>query len=76
MECMCSLEDIDEASYCEYKTMPSGKWHPAKFSAAIVSPPEFGCLKKIGMPNKMPLAVERSNSLRGGAVKAIACDPE
>ena len=39
MECMCTLEDITEESYCEYQTMPSGKWHPAMYSAGIVRTP-------------------------------------
>jgi hypothetical protein len=39
MECMCTLEDITEESYCEYQTMPSGKWHPAMYSAGIVRSP-------------------------------------
>mmetsp|Transcript_33605 Transcript_33605/g.82630 ORF Transcript_33605/g.82630 Transcript_33605/m.82630 type:complete len:156 (-) Transcript_33605:596-1063(-) len=36
MECMCTLDDITEETYCEYQTMPSGKWHPAKFAAPVV----------------------------------------
>mmetsp|Transcript_29043 Transcript_29043/g.67935 ORF Transcript_29043/g.67935 Transcript_29043/m.67935 type:complete len:147 (+) Transcript_29043:197-637(+) len=36
MECMCTLEDIDEESYCEYQTMPSGKWHPSMFASSVV----------------------------------------
>lgn len=37
LECMCSLDDITEETYCEYQTVPSGKWHAAKFSTPVVS---------------------------------------
>ena len=37
-ECMISMEDITEedGNYCEYKTAPSGTWHPARCEAENV----------------------------------------
>lgn len=32
---LCTYEDIDESNYVEYQTMPSGKWHAAKFCEDI-----------------------------------------
>ena len=29
--CLCSWDEITEKEYVEYQTMPSGKWHPAKY---------------------------------------------
>jgi hypothetical protein len=29
------MDDIDESNYVEYQTMPSGKWHAAKFCEEI-----------------------------------------
>lgn len=36
LECMITLDDIDEATYCEYQTAPSMLWYPAKASSAAV----------------------------------------
>jgi hypothetical protein len=38
MECLATMEDITEedANYCEYQTMPSGRWHPSLYSAGVV----------------------------------------
>ena len=38
MECMATMEDITEEdkNYCEFQTMPSGKWHPALYSSEVV----------------------------------------
>ena len=37
-ECMATMEDITEedGNFCEYQTAPSGRWHPALFSADVV----------------------------------------
>lgn len=37
-ECLATMEDItaEDGNYCEYQTMPSGKWHPALYSADVV----------------------------------------
>ena len=32
---LCTMDDIDESNYVEYQTMPSGKWHAAKFCEEI-----------------------------------------
>jgi hypothetical protein len=34
---LCTYEDIDESNYVEYQTMPSGKWHAAKFCEEITT---------------------------------------
>ena len=36
--CLCTWEEItlENGQYCEYRTVPSGKWHSSKYSAAIV----------------------------------------
>ena len=38
MECMATMEDItdEDKNYCEYQTMPSGKWQPALYSAEVI----------------------------------------
>mmetsp|Transcript_42657 Transcript_42657/g.114187 ORF Transcript_42657/g.114187 Transcript_42657/m.114187 type:complete len:137 (+) Transcript_42657:37-447(+) len=36
MECLVTMEDIDKSSYCEYQTMPSGKWYPSKFCSSVI----------------------------------------
>mmetsp|Transcript_35074 Transcript_35074/g.68750 ORF Transcript_35074/g.68750 Transcript_35074/m.68750 type:complete len:147 (+) Transcript_35074:171-611(+) len=36
MECLVTMDDITEDSYCEYQTMPSGKWHPCMFTSSVV----------------------------------------
>lgn len=38
MECMATMEDItlEDKNYCEYQTMPSGKWQPSLYSATVV----------------------------------------
>ena len=38
MECMATMEDITEEdkNYCEYQTMPSGKWQPALYSSDVI----------------------------------------
>ena len=30
--CLCSWDEITDKEYVEYQTMPSGKWHPAKYA--------------------------------------------
>mmetsp|Transcript_19750 Transcript_19750/g.31631 ORF Transcript_19750/g.31631 Transcript_19750/m.31631 type:complete len:169 (-) Transcript_19750:214-720(-) len=34
-ECLATYEDLDETNYVEYQTMPSGKWHAAKFNEDV-----------------------------------------
>ena len=34
--CLCTWDDIDEETYCEYQTAPSMLWYPAKYSAEVV----------------------------------------
>ena len=38
MECMATMEDItlDDGNYCEFQTMPSGKWHKSLYSSSVV----------------------------------------
>ena len=36
MECMVTFNDITKENFCEYQTVPSGKWHPCKFCAEVV----------------------------------------
>ena len=38
MECMATMEDITEEdkNYCEYQTMPSGRWHKSLYSSGVV----------------------------------------
>mmetsp|Transcript_10554 Transcript_10554/g.33740 ORF Transcript_10554/g.33740 Transcript_10554/m.33740 type:complete len:148 (+) Transcript_10554:70-513(+) len=36
LECMITLEDIDETNYCEYQTAPSLLWFPAKAASAAI----------------------------------------
>ena len=38
MECLATMDDITEedGNYCEYQTAPSGRWHPALYSASVV----------------------------------------
>lgn len=38
MECMATMEDIttEDKNYCEYQTMPSGRWHKSKYAAGTV----------------------------------------
>ena len=33
---MCTWDDIDEETYCEYQTAPSMLWYPSKYSAEVV----------------------------------------
>jgi hypothetical protein len=33
---MVTFEDITKENYCEYQTLPSGKWFPSKFAASVV----------------------------------------
>ena len=38
MECMATMEDIttEDKNYCEYQTMPSGRWHPSLYSTDVL----------------------------------------
>jgi hypothetical protein len=38
MECMATMEDItqEDGNYCEYRTMPSGRWHKSLYCSAVV----------------------------------------
>ena len=36
MSCLCTWDDIDEETYCEYQTAPSMLWYPSKYSAEVV----------------------------------------
>lgn len=36
MECLITLEDIDDSNYCEYQTWPSLQWYPAKAASSAV----------------------------------------
>lgn len=36
MECLATMDDITSENYCEYKTEPSGTWHPSLFSKPVV----------------------------------------
>ncbi|DBA04200.1 TPA: hypothetical protein N0F65_004308 [Lagenidium giganteum] len=38
LECMATMDDITEeaGNYCEYQTVPSGRWYPALFAAEVV----------------------------------------
>eukprot|EP00300_Choanocystis_sp_HF-7_P041204 c7873_g1_i1.p1 GENE.c7873_g1_i1~~c7873_g1_i1.p1 ORF type:complete len:1228 (+),score=286.20 c7873_g1_i1:491-3685(+) len=46
LTCLCTQELITDQTYCEYQTVPSMKWHPAKYSEEVVRSLKAGGFNK------------------------------